>query len=287
MTWTGASDAPPTARIASLSPSLQPSEQRVAEAIAADIAGTVELTAQQLAEHSNTGRATVVRTAQALGYDGYPQLRVALALEVATSERDVATSSDGTVFGAVMSNVQHFGSRLRHMTAALAEADVTDFVTRLDQADSVLVAANGLSLPLSLDIALRLNSVGRPAEYLPDALAQQIRASQLSAHSVCFVLSGSGASNATLGVIEAAREAGAQVLSLTSFAGSPVAIASDVSLVVPPLEGSFHGELVHTSRVALALIAESLVDALVVHRGDGGRDAQAAVLSVISRSIAE
>ena len=42
VTWTGPADAPPTARIAALAPSLQPSERRVAEAIAADVAGAVE-----------------------------------------------------------------------------------------------------------------------------------------------------------------------------------------------------------------------------------------------------
>lgn len=286
MTWTGSPDAAPTARIAALAPSLQPSERRVCEVVAADIAGAVELTAQGLADEAGTGRATVVRTAQALGYDGYPQLRVALALEVATLERRVHRAV-GTVFGSVMSNVERFGDRLRHMTSGLNEPDVTEFIARLDAADRVLLAANGLSVPLSLDLALRLNSVGRPAEYLPDGLAQQIAASQLSPTSVCLAVSGSGANTTTLHVIAAAKAAGAQVLSLTSFAGSPVEQGSDIALVVPPVEGSFHGELVHTSRVSLALIAESLVDALALHRGEQGAGAQAAVLGAISRSITE
>ncbi len=287
MTWTGADDAPPTARIAALLPSLQRSERRVAEVLLADLAAAVELTAQELADEAGAGRATVVRTAQALGYDGYPQLRVALALEAAISERDREPVSDGTLLGAVIGNVERFGSRLRHMTSALTEDAVAEFVARLDAAERVLLVANGLSAPLSLDLALRLNSIGRPAEYLPDALAQEIGASQLSPTSVCLVISGSGASTPTLRVIEAARAAGAQVLSLTSFAGSPVARRSHVALVVPAVEGSFHGELVHTSRVSLALIAESIVDALVVHRGDRGKHARSAVMAAISGSISE
>lgn len=286
MTWTGADDAPPTARIATLEPSLQPSERRVVEVVLTDIAGAVELTAQELADQAGTGRATVVRTAQSLGYAGYPQLRVALALEVATHERR-GRHAEGTVFASLIGNVERFGDRLSHITSALNESDVEDFVNRLDVADRVLVVANGLSVPLSLDLVLRLNSIGRPAEYLPDAQAQQIAASQLSSTSVCLVVSGSGANSATLGVMRAAREAGAQLLSLTSFAGSPVERNSDIGLVVPPMEGSFHGELVHTSRVSLALIAESLIDALAFHRGERGASAQAAVFGSISRSITE
>lgn len=284
MSWTGSSEAPPTARIAALSTSLQPSEKRVADVVAADIGLAVELTAQELADQVGVGRASVVRTAQALGYEGYPQLRVALALEVATTQTETG-HSDGTLLGEVRGNVERFASRIRHMTAALTEANITDFIERLDSANRVLVAANGLSTPLGLDMTLRLNSVGRPAEFLPDALAQQIGARQLSPSSVCLVISGSGANKATLNVVAAALEAQAQILSLTSFARSHLTESSDVAIVVPPLEGSFQGELTHTSRVPLSLIAESLIDALVLHRGARGIEARAAVLSVISGSI--
>lgn len=287
MTWTGADNAFPSARIASLSRSLQPSERTVVQTIAAELAAAVELTAQELAEQAGVGRATVVRTAQALGYEGYPQLRVALALEVATLDLESKPASDGTMLGSIVNAVEQFRSSLAHVTAALTEADVVDFITRLDVADRVLIAANGLSVPLGLDIALRLSAVGRSAEYFPDTLAQEISASQLTPSSVCLVASGSGANTATLNVARAAKGAGAQVLSLTSFAGSPVAQISDVSLVVPSIEGSFHGELVHTSRASLTLIVEVLVDALVIQRGDRGRDAKAAVLSVIGRTLAE
>ena len=45
--WSGSADAPPTARIAMLAPSLHPTERRVAESIASDVEaqflGEVEL----------------------------------------------------------------------------------------------------------------------------------------------------------------------------------------------------------------------------------------------------
>ncbi|HBS74089.1 MAG TPA: MurR/RpiR family transcriptional regulator, partial [Microbacterium sp.] len=95
MTWVGSSDAPPSARVAALAPSMQPSERRVAEAIAADIESAIDRSAQELAEAVGVGRATVIRTAQTLGYDGYPQLRVALARELARGSAAPAVTSDG------------------------------------------------------------------------------------------------------------------------------------------------------------------------------------------------
>lgn len=287
MTWSGAEDAPPTARIAAMSPSLKPSEQRVVEEITSDIAGAVELTAQQLADQAGIGRATVIRTAQRLGYEGFPQLRVALALEVARLDVTPADETDDSMLGSVRRNITHFGSRLEQLTSALTEDDIASFVMHLDRADHVLVVGNGLSAPLSLDLTLRLNTAGRPAEYIPDALGQRIRITQLTDDDACVVISGSGANNATLELLPVAAESGVQTLALTSFSQSALVDSADVAIVVPPVEGTFQGELLHTSRVALALVAESLVGALVTHRGDRGTHARALALSVVSRAIAE
>ena len=100
-------------------------------------------------------------------------------------------------------------------------------------------------------------------------------------------MSGSGANRASLDVVTQARASGARVLAITSFPRSPVAEAADVSLIVAPVNDSFHDELVHTSRAALMLVTESVVGLLVARRGESARAAQAATLSVLSRSLSE
>mgnify|MGYP001148992149 FL=1 len=266
MSWTGPSDAPPSVRIAALAPSLQPSERRVADTIAADLAGSVECTAQQLADLVGVGRASVVRTARTLGYEGYPQLRVAVARELAFTPAPADEDGDGTAVGALRAGIDAFARSLPRVTAALTEEAVTGFVTALDEADRVVIAASGLSTPLGLDVAMRLGSAGRPCEFLPDTLAQQIAARQLSAGSVCLALSGSGTSRPTLAAATAARGAGARVLAVTSFAHAPLVALADVALVVPPVTGTFRDELLHTSRAALGLVLEHLVELLVDRR---------------------
>ena len=285
--WTGCTDAPPTARIAMLAPSLQPSEQRVAESIAADVEAAIDRTAQEVADLVGVGRASVIRTAQSLGYDGYPQLRVALAREVAMATPAAETVADGTMLGELRGAVERFSGRLMHTVSALTEDDLVGFVRVLDASQRVLVAANGLSSPLGLDLAMRLISAGRPAEYLPDTLGQQIAATQLGAGSACLVVSGSGANRATLDVMTAARESGATVLAITSFPRSAAAELADIALVVAPINDSFRDELVHTSRAALMLVTESLVGLLVAQRGESARVAQSATLSVLGRSLSE
>jgi len=285
--WTGPSDAPPSVRIAALAPSLHPSERRVADVISADLSASVESTAQQLADHVGVGRASVVRLAQALGYEGYPQMRVAVARELAFTPAQDPATGDGTAVGALRVGIDAFARNLPRLPAALTEEDVVDFVATLDQADRVVIAASGLSTPLGLDAAMRLGSAGRPCEFLPDPLAQQIAARQLSSTSACLALSGSGVSRPTLAAASAAREAGARVLAITSFANAPLVSFADVALVVPPVTGTFRDELLHTSRAALSLLIEHLVELLVDRRGGRSTEVRNAVLTILGQSLDE
>lgn len=285
--WNGSADAPPTARIAMLAPSLHPSERRVAEAISGDVERAIERTAQEVADAVGVGRASVIRTAQSLGYDGYPQLRVALAREVALNGPTVNSTSDGSMLGTMRSAIDRFAGRLSHTVSALTEEGLADFVRVVDESDRLLVAANGLSSPLGLDLAMRLMSVGRPTDYVPDTLGQQIAATQLGPGSACLVLTGSGANRASLEVMSAARQSGATVLALTHFPRSPAAELADIALVIAPIEDSFREELVHTSRAALMIVTESVVGLVATRRGARARTAEAAVLAVISRSLSE
>src|SRR5215831_9097184 len=74
--------APATAvRIRALLPSLQPSMRQVAEQVLADTSATASLTVTELAIASGVSEATVIRFCKAIGFVGYPQLRLALAAE--------------------------------------------------------------------------------------------------------------------------------------------------------------------------------------------------------------
>lgn len=287
--WSGSTDAPPTARIAMLAPSLNPTELRVAESITSDVEAAIERTAQDVADLLGIGRASVIRTAQSLGYPGYQQLRVALVRELAVEERSSTTTmgADGTKIAALGALIDRFSSRLAHSLSTLSEESLEQFVRTLDEAQRVLIVANGLSSPLGLDLALRLISVGRPAEYLPGTLDQQISATQLGSGSACIVITGSGANRNSLEVMADARASGATVLAITSFPQSAAARLADVVLIVAPIDDTFRDELVHTSRAALMLVTEFVVGLLAARRGEPARAAQSATLSVLSRAVVD
>lgn len=268
--------------------SLQPKERAVAEAVLADPAASVELTAQQLADAVGVSRASVVRTAQALGYAGFPQLRVALAQEQAgLAPRSGNGAADASLLGAVRQHAAAFSDRLEASFAALDDVALTRTVQLLDAASTVLVVANGFSAPLGLDLTQRLVSAGRPAAMYGDVMTQRIAAHHLGEGAVCFVFSGSGATRATLEAAEQARAGGAQVIAATSFSPSPLTSVADVVLLIPPTNNSFQDELVHTSRAAFMVLTEQLVELLLAYRGERGDHARSAVLSMIGDALEE
>ena len=76
-------------RIRALLPTLAPAERRVAERVLADPRGVAALTISTLARDCETSETTVIRFCRAVGFAGYPALRLALAAEAGRSGGDV------------------------------------------------------------------------------------------------------------------------------------------------------------------------------------------------------
>src|SRR6478609_3259709 len=66
-------------RVRGAMPSLRPAEQRVAEAVLSDPAGVSESSITTVARRCETSETTVLRFCRAIGLNGYPELRIALA----------------------------------------------------------------------------------------------------------------------------------------------------------------------------------------------------------------
>ena len=277
--------AHPTVRIATALPTVLASERRVLEEVLHQPERVVESTAQEVADRVGVGRSTVVRACQAIGYRGYPQLRVALAAELA--HRDAEVDYGSSALGRLRADIAALAAALPQVTAVLDEDTVERAVGVLTGSRRLLVLANGLSAPLATDMAMRLTAVGRPADFVADSIGQQIAARGLVPGDGCVVLSGSGASEATLKVARAARQGGAAVVAVTSFRGSPLGELADVELVVAPAATTFQHELERTSRIALAVLVESLVGVVAARTGAVAQATHDRVLDILSDNLAD
>lgn len=276
------------ARIRSLKPELVPAEQQVAEVLLDRQSDVVELTSGQVAELAGTSRATVVRAAQSLGFSGYQQLRVLLARDAALAEQRATTPTEveGTAAAAV-ARFKQVAEAVPGMLALLDLDSVNRAVVALADAGRVQVVAGGLSQSLAVDAVARLQRLGIDAQAQTDQIQQQICARLLTPQDVALVISGSGRNQSTMQVVDAAQAAGAQVIVVTAFARSPLALLADVCLVVGMPAASFGDELTDTSRIPQVILIEGLMASLRMHLGERGSRALALALEEVSGHVDE
>src|SRR3954451_24298324 len=79
---------PTTVKARGLLPALSPAEQRVAQVVIDEAATAAKLTITELAERAHTSATTVIRFCRAMGFTGYPQLRLTLATEAGRAQDD-------------------------------------------------------------------------------------------------------------------------------------------------------------------------------------------------------
>lgn len=271
------------ARIQSLLPTLQPSERRVAEAFLARPDWAIEASSQEVGTAAGVSRATVVRTCQRLGFAGYPQLRVLLA-------RDLGIDRSAAVAAAEPGLREFYrtvADSLDVMTALLDDESVDRAVRILAGARRIIVAGNGLSAPVAAEAAMRLTAIGQPADAPPDHMTQQIQARLLTADDACLIVSGSGATDTSLRVAEAAAAAGAPVVVLTSFGRTPLAEHATVTLVTGMRQTSFTDEITTSVRVPQTLLVNALVQTIAARYPDVAASARARLLDVIGGALVE
>lgn len=274
------------ATIRSLLPSLLPTERAVAAVLLERSAEIVELSSQQVADLSGASRATVVRTCQSLGFTGYQQLRVLLARDAAALPASAAASPTGAA-GIVAHTFTQLAERVSDMLALLDPESIEQAVTLLAGARRVVVVGNGLSAPLAWDAAARLTSIGRAAEAQSDVIGQQITARLLQPGDLLLVISGSGSNAVTLRTVAAANAAGADVIAVTAFGRSPIALAATLALVVTMPDLTFRDEITLASRLPQAILIEGLVAATTDRLGDAALHAKSLALDAISTNLAE
>lgn len=247
-------------RLRAALPQLGPSERRVIQAIIDDPAGIVETSTSDLASLASCSPATVIRACQNVGFRGYQHLRI----ELAKGPLD-QISDEGHVLDEIF---REAADALSASQQLLSPEDFDAAVETLLDADRILVAASGFSLPPTQDAAIRFTTMGLTVMAPIDIFAQQFAAKQLTSRDVVLAVSYSGANVHTLRTASSAKEnGGAKVLAITSFAQSPVTKIADVSLITGPV-GRNNDIDPHLSRISHSLLLYALYRGMLLKQLD-------------------
>jgi DNA-binding MurR/RpiR family transcriptional regulator len=158
-----------TARIRATLPGMSPAEARICQILEANPAGAAALTVNDLAALASSSTATVVRAARRLGFDGYPQLRLALAAQGGAGHPGDGVPLDaeieeGDAAGVIVAKLAAFESEQIRATAELVDPATLDKVVGLIRwARGIDVYGIGASGLVAQDLAAKLSRAGLDA----------------------------------------------------------------------------------------------------------------------------
>lgn len=228
--------------------SMSKSQKKVAEFLLTYGIDVVYLSASRIAELVDVNRSTVVRTAQALGYDGFVDLQADLQRQLlrrfSTADRvrmdllrlseaieDEAGAPQGLAI--LSSMVRAEIEDLENMLSRIGEADFNRAVDMLGRAQKIYVLGLRGSLPLAMTFVFLLRHV-RADCYLLEPGVQDM-ADQLvtmTRGDLLFTISYSRYANDTIRCMDYARQIGTPVITLTDSPVSPAAKRADLAFVL-------------------------------------------------------
>lgn len=244
---------------------LPPSEARVIDLLLTDPLFVGTSTTAQVAARAQVSAPSVVRAARAVGFDGFAELKVAIARVRGTADffaPPIALSADAGVTEVVSAAVQAGHDALTALEGALDAQSLQTAVGTIAGASQVLAFGAGPSATVAADVVFRLRALGVRTAGIQDHESAMIASRLLDRGDALIVVSSTGRTATTLAVADAAATAGADVIAITNQYDTPLASIATTTLAV--------GGLPLTAQMAAA----------------GSRFAQLAVVDAIAASLA-
>jgi DNA-binding MurR/RpiR family transcriptional regulator len=233
-------------RVRSLLPSLPPAEARVAQRVIDDPEAVANSTITELAQACGTSETTVIRFCRAIGFAGYPELRLTLATEAGraqgvTGGRVVGSdiSTDDTL-QQVVEKISFADARAVEETANQLDIDALErVVAAIVDARRVDIYGVGASAFVALDFQQKLHRIGRVSYGWSDAHIMLTSAAVLEPGDVAVGISHTGTTVDTIDALGVAKRRGATTVALTNFPRSPIAEVADYVLTTAARETTF------------------------------------------------
>ena len=239
---------------------LTKSGRTVADYLVQHAAEAQYLSISSLAKECCVAEATVFRFCRALGFEGYHEMRIALAQANATgvlvNQQEPAPDADTATLCEHASAL--FMTAINGTQNALSPDAVDQAVDLLRAAKQVFCLGQGGSMLLANDICARFSSLSNKFRTAGDSHLQILAASLMGPEDVVLFISYSGATRDMLETLRAAKAAGAKIILLTHYEDSPGAKLADIVLLCGAQESPLDSGNIPV-KVALLYVAEVLV----------------------------
>ena len=233
------------------------------------------LSISSLAKECNVAEATVFRFCRALGFEGYHEMRIALAQANATGA--LLNQQELRPDASTASLCEHahalFLTAINGTQNALSTEAVEKAVALMREANQVFCFGQGGSMLLANDICARFASLTTKFRTAGDSHFQLLTASLMGPEDVVLFVSYSGATRDMMETLRTAKSAGAKVILLTHYEDSPGAALADVVLLCGAQESPLDSGSIPI-KVAVLYVAEVLVLRYILDDKPGSTEAQ-------------
>ena len=218
------------------------------------------LSISSLAKECNVAEATVFRFCRALGFEGYHEMRIALAQANATGALLNQQELRPDAPTATLCEHAHalFLTAINGTQNALSTEAVEKAVALMREANQVFCFGQGGSMLLANDICARFASLTTKFRTAGDSHFQLLTASLMGPEDVVLFVSYSGATRDMMETLRTAKSAGAKVILLTHYEDSPGAALADVVLLCGAQESPLDSGSIPI-KVAVLYVAEVLL----------------------------
>ena len=218
------------------------------------------LSISSLARECKVAEATVFRFCRALGFEGYHEMRIALAQANATgamvNQRDLEPDADTATLCEHASAL--FMTAINGTQNTLSPEAVDRAVELLHRARQVFCLGQGGSQLVANDICARFAGITNKFRTAGDSHMQIMAASLMTEQDVVLFVSYSGATRDMLETLRTAKAAGAKIILLTHYEDSPGARLADIVLLCGAQENPLDSGSIPI-KVAVLYVAEVLL----------------------------
>lgn len=239
---------------------LTPAEKKTADYILENPEKTIKMSIASLAEKANVAESAVVRFSKTLGFSGYSELKISLAMELSKNRQlnYMPYIDGGDDASLILDKIFSAGVKTLHDTAEkFNRKALQNAVDVLACADTVYIYAVGTSAPFAEDFSVRLMQFGFRAICITDIVNMKLSTLNITENDAVVAISHSGRTKNTADALALAKQAGAKTVCITSSPYSEITRKSDLCLYVFSDEIDYPIEAV-SSKVAYISILDTI-----------------------------
>ncbi|MDC5705924.1 MurR/RpiR family transcriptional regulator [Vibrio europaeus] len=216
-------------------------------------------TITDLARNTQTSEATVVRLCRDMGYKGYSDFRMALAVDLSQTASQNQPKLEGDICDI---SAQSAVDSLQDTAKLIDRKSLTRICELVHQAQFIGCVGVGASSIVGRYLAYRLVRIGKKAIMYEDTHLAAMSAGRSDAGDLWFSVSSSGSTKEVIHAASQAHRRGVPVVSLTNISHSPLTAISDELLVAARPEGPLTGGA-FASKVGALLLVDALINTLL------------------------